>query len=161
MTSVLLWSLIIVLFSLSFVGLFIPFMPSVLAIWAGFVLYEFTIESGSLSIMFWLSMVVLTAFLFIADLLTNKYFVGKFGGSRKSEWGAIVAFIFGIFIYPPFGIIILPFLTVYLIEYIDVGSSERAFRSATGTIVAFFGSIVVKAFVQFVMIVWFLIVILF
>lgn len=158
--NVLIWTIIVLLFIISFVSLLIPFFPSVLLIWMSFLLYEFILNAHSLSMMFWLSMGVLTMFLFGSDILTNKYFVGKFGGSKKSEWGAIVAFIVGLFVYPPFGIIFLPFVTVYLIEFFNSNSTEHALRSAIGTIVAFFSSIFVKGFVQFIMIVWFLIVVL-
>lgn len=158
--SLFIWSVIILLFIISFVGLFIPFFPTSLVIWIGFLLYEFILNSNSLSMMFWLSMGVLTILLFASDLLTNKYFVGKFGGSKKSEWGAIIAFIAGIFIYPPIGIIVLPFLTVFLIEYLRVGRTNHALQSAIGTIVAFFSSIFVKGFVQMIMIIWFFIVVL-
>lgn len=159
--SFLIWTIVIILFVLSFVGLFIPFLPASLMIWIGFLLYEFLLNSSSLSMIFWVSMAFLTIILFVSDILTNKYFVGKFGGSKKSEWGAIVAFLFGVFIYPPFGIIILPFITVYLIEYVASRSNDHALRSAVGTIVAFFSSIFVKGFIQLIMIVWFFIVILF
>lgn len=159
--SFLIWTIVIILFVLSFVGLFIPFLPASLMIWIGFLLYEFLLNSSSLSMMFWISMVILTIILFVSDILTNKYFVGKFGGSKKSEWGAIVAFLFGVFIYPPFGIIVLPFITVYLIEYVSSRSNDHALRSAVGTIVAFFSSIFVKGFIQLIMIVWFFIAIIF
>lgn len=154
------WIIIVLLFIGSFISLFIPFFPSTLLIWISFLLYEFTLNIESLSTMFWVSMGILTIFLLVSDILTNKYFVGKFGGSKASEWGAIVAFIAGLFVYPPIGIIALPFLTVYLIELFTNRSSKRAFRSALGTIVAFFSTIFVKGFIQLTMIIWFLIVVL-
>lgn len=157
---VFIWLVIILLFLISFIALFIPFFPATLLIWISFLLYEFTINEQSLSMMFWLSMAILTIFIFGSDFLTNKYFVGKFGGSTMSEWGAIISFIAGLFVYPPIGIIVLPFITVFLIEYLRMNSTENALRAAVGTIVAFFSSIFVKAFIQFIMIVWFLIVVL-
>lgn len=157
----LIWTLIIIAFVVSFIGLVIPFFPATLLVWIGFLLYAFLINSGSLSMMFWISMAILTIILLISDILTNKYFVGKFGGSKKSEWGAIIAFIVGIFIYPPIGIIVLPFIVVYMIEYSVTRSNKHALRSATGTIIAFFSTIFVKGIIQFIMILWFFIVIYF
>lgn len=158
--NIFIWSVIIILFITSFIGLFIPFFPAILFIWIGFFLYEFIINGPPLSIMFWVSMAILTMFIFVSDFLTNKYFVGKFGGSKQSEWGAIIAFIVGLFVYPPIGIIVLPFVTVFIIEYFQANSTKHAFRSAMGTIIAFFSSIFVKGFVQLIMIIWFLIVVL-
>lgn len=157
--SFFIWTVIVLLFIFSFVGLFIPFFPTSLAIWIGFLLYQIFLNAESLSVMFWFSMAILTILLIGSDFLTNKYFVGKFGGSKQSEWGAIFAFIAGIFIYPPIGIIVLPFLTVFLIEFLRVGKTDHALRSALGTIVAFFSSIFVKGFIQLIMIIWFLIVV--
>lgn len=154
------WILIIGLFLFSFFALFIPFFPATLLIWISFFLYEFLLNDDSLSLMFWLSMAILTIFIFSSDLFTNKYFVGKFGGSKMSEWGAIIAFIIGLFVYPPIGVIALPFITVFLIESFRKSDGKKAFHAAVGTIIALFSTIFVKACIQLIMIFWFFIVIM-
>src|SRR5699024_12593574 len=78
-------ALIISLFLLSFVGLFFPFIPSSLFLWGGFFLYFFFVDSSTLGSFFWVTMVVLTGILFVADLFANSYFVKQYGGSKWGE----------------------------------------------------------------------------
>ena len=91
--EVLWWGLTILLFVLSFVGIIYPIIPSVVAIWGGFVVYQFLINPNELSIWFWISMAILSAVLIAADLIANSYFVKKYGGSKTSEKIAAIATI--------------------------------------------------------------------
>ncbi|UTW69260.1 DUF456 family protein [Anaerobacillus sp. HL2] len=70
-------------YSLSFVGLVFPIIPSVLVIWGGFLIFQFLISPGRTVAVFsgsW--MVVLTINIFIVDFVLNSHFVKKSGGSK-------------------------------------------------------------------------------
>mgnify|MGYP001449013249 CR=1 FL=1 len=161
MIDIITWIAIIVLFILSFVGILYPVIPSVLVLWVGFLLYHFIINANELSFVFWSVMVLFTIFLFVADILANSYFVKKYGGSKWGERGAAVAVIIGSFIIPPFGVIIVPFLTVFFIELFQKRTPGEAVRASIGSLFGFLGGSVAKIVVQFIMIVWFFIVIWF
>lgn len=153
----LLWIIIILLFIASFLGIIFPMIPSVIAVWGGFLLYYFFINSDSLTWWFWTGMAVITIVLFAADIIANSYFVKKFGGSKAGERGAAIAVIVGSFITPPFGIIYVPFLTVLVIEMIQQRTATEAFRASIGSLLGFFGGSVAKVFLQLLMIIWFFI----
>lgn len=158
--DVIIWSIIIILFILSFAGLFIPIIPAVLVIWIGFILYHFFIDHEQLSLLFWIVMAVFTIILVGADFLTNHYFVNKFGGSKASQWGAIVGVMIGVFVYPPFGIIFVPLLIVFVIEIIAKRTVKQASLASVGALAGFLSGIIAKTIIQFTMITWFIIVIL-
>ncbi|MDN6067353.1 MAG: DUF456 family protein, partial [Staphylococcus equorum] len=80
--TVILWILIIASFVLAFVGLIKPIIPSVLVLWVGFLIYQFAFHNGNLSWIFYVSMILFTVFILVADFIMNKYFVNKFGGSK-------------------------------------------------------------------------------
>lgn len=153
--NIIIWTIIICLFIISFVGVFIPIVPAVVAIWIGFFLYHFFISSEQLSVLFWIVMVIFTIILVGADLLTNRYFVHKFGGTKKSEWGAIIGVIIGTFIYPPFGMIFLPLLIVFCLEIIEKRPVKEAMLAAVGALAGFLSGVVAKIILQFIMIIWF------
>ena len=83
--NVLLWFLILILFVLSFVALFYPVLPSVTAVWAGFLIYHFLLNSTELTTFFWVSMIALTLILTLADILASSLSVKRFGGSKLGE----------------------------------------------------------------------------
>ncbi|WP_085993469.1 DUF456 domain-containing protein [Oceanobacillus senegalensis] len=161
MLDFMIWIVIIALFVLSFVGIIYPIVPSVLVIWVGFLLYQFFINPNELTALFWIVMVVFTAFLFVADILANSYFVKKYGGSKWGERGAAVAVIVGSFIIPPFGIIIVPFITVFIIELIQKRPPHEAARASIGSLFGFLGGSVAKILIQLIMIIWFFVVVIF
>ncbi|BCU51624.1 DUF456 domain-containing protein [Staphylococcus auricularis] len=153
--SVLLWLLIIAAFILAFVGLIKPVIPSVLMIWIGFLIYQFGFHNGHLSWVFYISMAILTVLMFVADFVTNKYFVSKFGGSKLSEYAALIGVIIGCFVFPPFGIIIVPFILVFVVELIKEPDVLKALKASFGSVVAFLTSSIAKAGILIVMMVWF------
>ncbi|PAV30624.1 hypothetical protein CIL05_05850 [Virgibacillus profundi] len=160
MLDIIIWIVIIALFIISFAGIVFPIIPSVLVLWVGFILYHFVINSDELNFIFWLVMGVFTVVLIVADIIANSYFVKKFGGSKWGERGAAVAVIVGSFIIPPFGILIIPFAVVFIIEMLQKRTTKEAFRASIGSLMGFLGGAFAKVVIQIVMIVWFFIVIL-
>lgn len=156
MTAIL-WILIILSFVLAFVGLIKPIIPSVLVLWVGFLIYQFGLNDGELSWIFYVTMILFTAFILISDFVMNKYFVNKFGGSRLGEYAAVVGVIAGCFIFPPFGIIIIPFLAVLIVELIQGSDFTGALKASFGSIMAFLASTVAQAFIMLIMVIWFFI----
>lgn len=153
--SILVWSIIILLFIASFAGFIFPIVPSVLVLWAGFGLYYVGISREELSIVFWIGMLLLTVIMFLADFLANSYFVKKYGGSKWGEWTAVIAIIAGSFVIPPFGIIVVPFLAVLAVELIILKNIKQAFLVAYATLVAFLSGTLAKIVIQLIMIGWF------
>ncbi|MCD2138937.1 DUF456 domain-containing protein [Salinicoccus halitifaciens] len=154
--EILWWILVIVSFILGFVGVIAPVIPSVVVFWVGFLIYHFLINSETLTWMFWLVAAVLTALVFVSDLVANSYFVKKYGGSKKSEAAAIIGVIVGMFIYPPFGVIFVPFVFVLALEFISTKDINAAFRAAVGSLLAFFASSAFNFVIYVLLIIWFL-----
>ncbi|UED77533.1 DUF456 domain-containing protein [Brevibacillus sp. DP1.3A] len=156
--EIFLWVVVVLLFLLSIAGIFLPVLPDTILLWAGFLLYHFFIADpgAGLPASFWWGMVVLSILLYGADLLTNMYFVKRYGGSKWSSVAAAVGIILGIFVFPPFGMLILPFVFVVLVELmVQKQSMERAVKAGVGSLIGFLGSAVVKVILQVTMIIWF------
>lgn len=160
MIEVILWIVIIALFVLSFLGLIFPFIPSVLVIWVGFLIYRFFL-GNELNIFFWIAMIVFTLLLFVADIIANSYFVKRSGGSKWGERAAAIAVIVGSFIYPPFGLVLVPFVVVLIVELLQQRSFQEAIRASIGSLLGFLSSSFAKIVIQLIMIIWFFILVLF
>lgn len=161
MLEIIIWLVIIALFIISFAGVVFPIIPSVLVLWIGFLLYHFVINANELNLTFWIAMVVFTIILIGADIIANSYFVKRYGGSKWGERGAAIAVIVGSFIIPPFGIIIVPFVVVFIIELLQKRTVQNAFRASIGSLIGFLGGALAKIVIQFIMIIWFFIVLWF
>lgn len=159
MVNFLIWIVIIILFFLSFIGIIYPLIPSSILIWAGFILYHLSINGQQLTLLFWIIMVIFTAILLIADVIANSYFVKKMGGSKWGEWSAGLAVIIGSFIMPPFGIIIIPFITVIVVELLQKNTFKKAIFASVGSLIGFLSGAFAKIIIQMVMIIWFIIVV--
>jgi len=153
--DLLLWVVVLVLFVLSFIALIYPVLPSVTAVWAGFLIYHFFINSNELTVFFWIAMIVLTLILLIADVFSSSLSVKHFGGSKLGERVAGISVIVGSFIFPPFGIIVLPFIAVLLAELWQDRSLHNAFIASVGSLVGFFTGQFAEALIQLAMIIWF------
>jgi uncharacterized protein YqgC (DUF456 family) len=99
-----------------------------------------------------------------ADMLSNMYFVKKYGGDKWSMAAAVVGILLGMFVLGaflgPLSIVVGPFLAVFLVEMVRNNGTEKAFRIALGTVLGFLSSTVAKIVIQLIMIVWFLVVVL-
>lgn len=154
------WILILVCFVLSFAGIIFPLIPSPLVLWIGFLLYVFFIDGESLSWIFWTAMIILTIVLIVSDIIASSYFVKMFGGSKLGEGIAAIGVIIGSFL-PPFGIIIVPFLAVLVIELLQRKDLKDSFRAAIGSLLGFLGGAFAKVVILFMMIIWFLLAVIF
>jgi uncharacterized protein len=152
------WSIIItILFILSFIGLIYPIIPSVLLIWAGFLIYHFLIDATQLGTWFYTIIVIFTLILFVADFLFTNFFLDKTKTSKIGKAIGAIALIVGSFIYPPFGLLIVPFIAVFIVELSQNKHWKEAGFSSVGTLLGFLSSSVAKVLLQLLMIIFFLI----
>ena len=155
------WLLIIIMFVIAFIGLIKPIIPSVLFLWIGYFIYHFAIDSSKLSWVFWTVMILFTVFMILSDIIMNSYFVKKFGGPKLGETMAAVGVIIGCFVFPPFGIIIVPFILVFVSEIIQKSDISAALNASIGSLLGFLTSTIAKALIMIVMVIWFFIDIIF
>ena len=157
--EVLIWIIIILLFIASLVGVVVPVLPDTILLWAAFLLSRIWGNFPAFPLSFWVGMIFITLFILGSDFISNAVFTKKYGASRWGIIGALAGIILGMIFLGPIGIILGPFILVFIITYLENQDQAQAFRSAWGTVLAFFSSIAVKFTLQLVMIVWFLIIV--
>lgn len=153
--TILLWTIVILSFIAAFVGLVVPLLPGVLLMWIGFFVYHFGINNNELSWFFWLAMITLTAVMLVSDYVAGSYFVKKFGGSKAGEFAAAVGMLIGSFLFPPLGIIAVPFIVVLFVELYIQRDVAKAFNASVGSLLGFLTSTVAKFLILIIMIIWF------
>ena len=152
------WVIIVALFIIAFIGLVYPIIPSVLFIFAGFIVYGLFFTFAELPWWFWVIEVLFTVLLFAADTVANIIGVKKFGGSKAAMWGSTIGLLIGPFVIPFLGIILGPFLGAVIAEIVIMKQSlQTALKVGVGSVVGFLTSVVTKGTIQIIMIIVFLI----
>jgi uncharacterized protein YqgC (DUF456 family) len=154
--EVIYWSIIMISFLLSFVGLIYPIIPSVLFLGLGYVLYGYLFTFENFTLLFWVIQISLILLLFLTDYASNLFGVKKLGGKKAAIWGSTIGLIVGPFIIPVIGILIGPFVGAVLAELlVEKKPLKEAVRVGVGSLLGFIGGTVVKFIIQLLMIIYF------
>ena len=123
-------------------GAVVPVLPGPPLSYAGLLLLQWSgfIEPRGryfsfVFLMIWAGITVIVTLMdyFLPSLLTKQ-----FGGSRYASIGSILGLLAGIFLFPPWGMIVGPFLGAYAGELIhNNANGAKAFKVALGAFIAF------------------------
>lgn len=144
---VILASLIIII---GILGCILPVLPGPPISWLGLLLLDIT-RFEDFSTNFLILFAVVAFLVTILDYLVPIWGTKRFGGTKYGIWGATIGLLLGIFILPPIGIILGPFLGALLGEMISGQSNENSFRAAWGSFVGFLLGIGLKLTASLVM----------
>jgi uncharacterized protein len=133
----------IIFLFLGLAGSVLPILPGPPLSYAGLLLLHFT-KAHQFSTQFLLIWAAITIVVIIVDNLIPLWGAKKYGGSEKAVWGSLIGLIVGLFIFPPFGIIIGSFFGAVIGELIDGKETGHALRSGFGAFVGFLGGTLLK-----------------
>jgi len=123
----------IILMIVGFIGCFVPVLPGPPLAYISLLLLQIGPEKP-----FTLKLMLITGGIVIVvtvlDYIIPAIGTKKWGGSRYGIIGAIVGVVVGLF-FPPFGLLIFPLLGAMAGEIIKGANTEKAFKSAFGTLV--------------------------
>ena len=119
------------------IGSILPALPGPPLSYLGLLLLHFTerVEFTVTQLVVWLVLVLLTI---LADYLLPVLGVKKWNGSKWGNIGCIIGTVAGIFLLPPLGIIICPFLGAVLGEMLFAEKkAPEALKAGFGAFVGF------------------------
>lgn len=126
---------------LGIVGCFVPVLPGPPLAYISLLLLQFGPEKPfSLNFMLITGAIVLAVTLldYIVPALGTK----KWGGSRSGMLGALIGIVLGLFVFPPFGFLIFPLLGAMTGEILNGSDTNKAMKSAFGTLIGLvFGTV--------------------
>lgn len=124
-------------------GCFLPVLPGPPLSYLGLLLLHWTeqVEFSTTQLLLWLLLVVLVQVLdYFSPMLGTKYT----GGSKWGNRGCMIGTIAGMFIFPPWGIVIGPFLGAVVGELMSGKQSINAIQAGLGAFLGFLFSVVLK-----------------
>ena len=133
-----------------FLGCLLPVLPGVPLSYIGILLLHFTskVEFSLHFLIIWGIVVVLVQ---VLDYYVPIWGTKKFGGGSKGAWGSAIGVAVGIFVLPPWGIIIMPFVGAVIGELIDNKDLQTALKAGFGSFIGFLAGTVIKLVVALVL----------
>jgi len=144
----------IILLLVGIAGCIIPFLPGPPLAYLSLVLLQIS-SYKPFTTEFLTTWAIVTGIILLVDYYIPIWGTKKFGGTKGGTWGATIGLIAGMFIFPPFGIIIGPFFGAYIGELLNNQDSKKALRSAIGSFIGFLAGTVMKLAISIVMAVYF------
>jgi uncharacterized protein YqgC (DUF456 family) len=124
-------------------GCVLPIIPGPPLSYIGLLLLHFT-ERYQFSSKFLIIWAVITVVVYALDDLIPAWGTKKFGGSKRGVWGSIIGLVIGMFFFPPFGIIIGPFVGAVVGELTVGKDSGAALKSGFGSFMGFLAGTLLK-----------------
>ncbi|WP_297093773.1 DUF456 domain-containing protein [uncultured Draconibacterium sp.] len=124
-------------------GCVLPIIPGPPLSYIGLLLLHFT-ERYQFSSKFLIIWAIITVVVYALDYLIPAWGTKKFGGSKRGVWGSIIGLVIGMFFFPPFGIIIGPFVGAVVGELTAGKDSGAALKSGFGSFMGFLAGTLLK-----------------
>ena len=125
---------------LGVMGSIIPVLPGPLLSYIALLLYHFFINRMNVDSLIWIGIAV--AVISILDYFLQIYGVKKAGGGKYAIRGSVVGMLLGIFIFPPFGILVGAFIGAYIGAKIEM--EKNAVKIAFGALWGFIIGTILK-----------------
>ena len=125
------------------IGSVLPILPGPIMSWFG-LLFLYLTDSIPMSCTILLGSLTLALFIFILDYFIPGMGAKKFGGTKYGVMGTTIGLIIGVLFFPPFGIIIGPFLGALFGEMIFGTKINRAIKAAFGSLLGLLTSTFIK-----------------
>lgn len=154
-----LWTLVIGLMVVGFLGTFLPVLPGTTLIFAACLIHYFTMgmEASGLAWQGLVFVTVLYVLSLVFDWLSGAIGAKWFGSSKWGIVGVLVGGIVGMFFGIP-GLIIGPIAGVFLFEMLFAKKEvKEASNSTVGTIVGGLAGIVIRVILALGMITWYVV----
>ncbi len=121
----------------------VPVLPGPPLSYIGLLLLHFT-ENYQFSSRFLIIWAIVTVVVYLLDYAIPAYGTKRFGGSKRGIWGSIIGLVIGLFFFPPFGIIIGPFVGAVVGELTSGKDSGAALKSGFGSFMGFLAGTLMK-----------------
>ena len=132
--------LIGLLLLLAIIGSIVPILPGPPLAFIALLLSHFLIKPNPIEFIIWIGFLVIV--ITLLDYWLQVYGVKKAGGGKYAIRGSIIGIILGIFLFPPFGILLGAFTGAFIGAKMETDSNE--IKIAFGAVLGFIAGTILK-----------------
>ena len=132
---------------LGILGGVLPVLPGPPLSYVALLLLHFT-DKYQFSSKFLIIWAVATIVVYLLDYIIPAWGTKKFGGSKRGVWGSMIGLLIGLFLFPPFGIIIGPFAGAVIGEITGGKANKTALKAGLGSFIGFLAGTMLKLIVS-------------
>lgn len=119
------------------IGSVVPVLPGPPLGYIGLLVLQWS-DYGTFTSQFLWVWAIITIAVTVMDYYLPVWMTRRFGGSRSAKIGSMIGIVAGMFLFPPIGLILGPFLGALIGELLhDQANNAKALRVALGSFVAF------------------------
>lgn len=139
-----------VLLLLGVIGSVVPALPGPPLSYVGILCLHFSskVELSATFLIVWALVIILIQ---ILDYYVPIWGTKKFGGSKYGAWGSTIGVVAGMFILPPWGIIIFPFVGAVVGELLNKQEFKVALKAGFGAFIGFLAGTFAKLAIAFIL----------
>lgn len=156
-TAVLIIVLVIMITGIA--GTFLPVLPGIPLIFAAIAAYGWYEGFHAVTARYLVIMGGLAILSLFIDYLATYWGAKYYDSSKMGLYGAVLGSVAGLFVFPPLGLLVCPWLGAIIGELIQGNNWDKALRSGTGAVIGLFSGIACKIVIGLGMIISFLFVI--
>lgn len=125
------------------IGCIVPALPGPPIAYGALLLLHFTdkVQFSLKQLIIWLIVVVVVQ---VIDYFIPTLGTKKLGGTRWGIWGCFIGTFAGIFLFPPWGVILGPFLGAVIGELLGGKETQEALKAGLGAFLGFMIGTVLK-----------------
>ena len=114
------------------IGCILPIIPGLPLSYVALLLLSFAKDWEPFSATFLIIMGAITGLMLFLDYVVPVVGAKKYGASKYGVWGSFIGMIIGIFVFPPFGLIIGGFIGAVVGELLAGKEGDNAVRAGIG-----------------------------
>lgn len=124
-------------------GCIVPMLPGPPIAYGGILLLHFTerVQFSTSELIIWLVLVIAVQ---VIDYFIPTLGTKKMGGTKWGMWGCMIGTFLGIFIYPPWGILIGPLAGAVIGELLGGKEAHQAIKAGIGAFIGFMLGTILK-----------------
>lgn len=143
--------LFLLAYVIAFAGIVLPVVPGIpLAAIAG-VLAGWLVGFDRFGVPALVWLAVITVLAFVVDIAGTYIGAKVYGASKPGLWGGVLGSLIGVFVFPPFGLLIGAIVGAIAAEILAGRNVPAAIRSGVGSLLGTFGGALAKVVLLIVM----------